>query len=50
MNEHIFSREAALEKIQKLRGEYGDCAHKIHESNEAETRLLVIDEILQYIG
>lgn len=50
MVEHTFSRDEAFEKIQSLRSEYGDSAHKLHESNEAETRLLIIDEILQAIG
>ena len=50
MVEHILSRDEAFEKIQSLRSKYGDSAHKLHESNEAETRLLIIDEILQAIG
>ena len=50
MVDPIFSRDEAFEKIQGLRNKYGDSAHKLHESNEAETRLLIIDEILQAIG
>lgn len=50
MKEHVLSREVALEEIQSLREKYGNCAHKIHESNEATTRLIIIDEILQFIG
>lgn len=44
------SRERALSGLEKLREEYGDHAAKLSEVNEAETRLLLIDEILGLLG
>ena len=50
MSVNTSSREIAFENIQGLRSKYGDRARHLHESNEAETRRLIIDEILKYIG
>lgn len=50
MVKHTLSKDEAFERIQSLRSKYGDSADKLHESNEAETRLLIIDEVLQAIG
>lgn len=44
------TREDALEVIEMLRQEYGDHAEKLHEANEAKTRLLIIDRVLNVLG
>lgn len=44
------SRDEALEAIRRLRSEYLDKASKIHQANEATTRLLIVDRILVALG
>ncbi|MGD1862348.1 MAG: hypothetical protein ACFB0E_20570 [Leptolyngbyaceae cyanobacterium] len=44
------SREDALRRIDAIREKYDSSAYKIHTKNEACTRLLVIDEILNLLG
>ena len=44
------SREEALSRIVQLGEKYVDKTQRIHEANEAATRLEIIDEILERIG
>lgn len=44
------SRENALALIKELRDRYEDRVERLHEANEAKTRLLVIDRVLQTLG
>jgi ABC-type dipeptide/oligopeptide/nickel transport system ATPase component len=44
------SKEEAFERIQELQKKYGKSNGIIHNSNEAKTRLLIIDEVLSAIG
>jgi predicted type IV restriction endonuclease len=44
------SRESALSSIQGLRQEYGERAKRLASANEAQTRLLLVDRILQVLG
>jgi len=43
-------REAALEVLANLRRKYGDKDPSLRGKNEAETRLLIIDNILEALG
>jgi predicted type IV restriction endonuclease/energy-coupling factor transporter ATP-binding protein EcfA2 len=45
-----FNRETAAAIIAELRKNYGDKASLLTEANEAKTRLLVIDRILECLG
>ncbi|MBE7384339.1 MAG: hypothetical protein F6J95_023360 [Leptolyngbya sp. SIO1E4] len=44
------TREAALEALEELREQHGYDAEKLAGENEATTRLLLIDRILQLLG
>jgi hypothetical protein len=44
------TREDALTKLEKLRREYAGASNKLHTFNEAETRLYLIDRILNALG
>jgi len=44
------TREAAYEQLCKLRAEFAGKEASLHEFNEAKTRLLVIDRILECVG
>ena len=43
-------REAAFEALKELRSDYGYLAEKLAAANEAETRLLLVDRVLQILG
>jgi len=47
---NIPNREMALEAIVDLRKKYGDKGSSISSENEAKTRLLIIDNILESLG
>lgn len=44
------TREQALETVVALRNKYGDRASTLRDANEANTRLLLIDEALEALG
>lgn len=44
------SRETALEKVVALREKYGERVLEISDANEATTRLLLIDSVLETLG
>lgn len=44
------TREAAAATLSELRNTYGDKASLLTEANEAKTRLLIIDSILESLG
>jgi len=44
------SREIAYERIMDLRSKYGDSAQNISDANEAKTRVVIIDKILEALG
>lgn len=50
MNSELISRENAFERLEKLKQKYGNKAENIAEANEAETRVVLIDEILKILG
>lgn len=45
-----YSREEAFEGVLALRAQYGEMAEQLHNANEAKTRLLIIDTILESVG
>ena len=44
------SRENLLAVVEDLRKKYGDKASKLHDTNEAKTRILLIDTVLRALG
>jgi len=50
LQNNISNREVALEAIADLRKKYGDKGSSICNENEAKTRLLIIDNILEALG
>lgn len=46
----ITNRESALEALADLQKKYGDKGSSLFEENEAKTRLLIIDDILEVLG
>jgi len=50
LQNNISDREVALEAIVDLRKKYGDKGSSICGENEAKTRLLIIDDILEALG
>jgi len=50
LQDNIANREVALKAIADLRKKYGDKGSSISEENEAKTRLLIIDVILEALG
>lgn len=46
----VTKRENALKLFCALTQKYKDLKNKLHSANEAKTRLLIIDEILQILG
>ena len=50
MNDINNSREKAFKYIQDLRKQHGERAEEIHSANEAQTRVILIDKILESVG
>ncbi|MCB0029361.1 MAG: hypothetical protein KDE28_15705 [Anaerolineales bacterium] len=46
----VISRESALQTIGSLRAKYGEYGKSLAEANEANTRLLLIDNVLLSLG
>jgi hypothetical protein len=46
----MISREEAFNHIQELKQKYGARGNRIHEANEAKTRVILIDSILNALG
>jgi hypothetical protein len=50
LHNNITNREVALEALADLRKKYGDKGASLCGENEAKTRLLIIDDILEALG
>lgn len=50
LQNNIPTRETALATIANLRNKYGDKGHSLFGDNEAKTRLIIIDDILESLG
>jgi Cdc6-like AAA superfamily ATPase len=50
LQDNMMNRELALESLANLRKKYGDKGSIISGENEAKTRLLIIDSILELLG
>lgn len=48
--EKPYSQEDAIERLSIIRREYSECKAKLKNINEAETRLLIIDQVLYMLG